>query len=140
MCLSRLSQRPKKSKNFKLRKGWKIVEVYINHANDRAKPKAQYMHQYHKGRTTIFLDRWLESKKKVKRFADNIRYAPRFHVYLTRPEKREESGSIAIVPVRFKSPVATGYQEGLACVVASKIFLSQRSVTTAFKRVRGEIK
>ena len=115
MCLSKLSNRPKNLKTYKLGVGWKVFNTTL----DGKKPR--FVNYNHKGRCTVQLKTWLVSNKPICVLGPNIAYPPRFHIYLRKPRNEP----IRTFKVKFKDPVAVGYQWGRPVVVASKMYVME---------------
>jgi hypothetical protein len=109
MCLTSISKRPRELLSYRQRYGWKI---FYNYRTTSTLLFAVYKHN---GKAKVPMNRWLVSHAKPRMVSDNMKYAPRFHVYLQRPRHG------LIRRVLFRYPVVTGYQCGCPVVVASRI-------------------
>ena len=112
-------------KGYKTKTGYKIFRY--------SDGKLHFLMQQHNRKYVVPIDKWLVTNKKKKANMNFKRgsYMLRFHVYLTRPRINDLNENEIIVRVKFKEPVATGYQDNRACVVASKIIVTKRTFDLA---------
>jgi hypothetical protein len=125
MCLDSYSLKPRRLPNYKAHVGWKVFRKLndVLHFSNYGVNK--------KDRDDLKVPRGIELTSSVTR-ANSIefenyprRYVPYFHIYLTKPNKPNKpplEGSFVIVPVKFKNPTTTGYQDH-PVVVAKKMFV-----------------
>lgn len=122
MCLTSLSDKPKLLPTYRQRIGWKIFKY------EPDKDYVSFTFFNHHGKYKVATKRWLTSTKLVQTFITSgyyprkIRYAPRFHIYLSKPKlNRFHICCRRVYKVQFKYPVAIGYQSGGPVVVATKM-------------------
>jgi hypothetical protein len=112
MCLTSISKQPRELLSYRQRYGWKTFTIINNFRHTGELSFAIYKHN---GRNKVPMNRWIVSHAKSRMVDYDIKYAPRFHVYLRRPVYG------IVRKVLFRYPVATGYQFGRPIVVASRI-------------------
>jgi len=117
MCMDSLSSDGKKLRSYKQRYGWKIFMVDTN---------KNLCFEYYRHNNSIIVPRrkWIKTHKTCTELVyngDNKRYSRyplRFHIYLQRPTYGSDD---VVCKVRWKGPVAVGYQDGLPVVVANQL-------------------
>jgi hypothetical protein len=119
MCLARLDSSLKQKRAYKQRIGWKVFRHYES--------KLFFAIMFHNNKSECPTNRWLTSNKKGRiSCADtDQRYKPRFHVFLHKPKTNIDDYEV-VRKVKFKQPVATGWQDGHPIVVATKIFVEKQ--------------
>ena len=114
MCLTSLSDNPKKFLSYRQRYGWKVFHYFP------VARKLEFHCFSHNHSFEVPINKWIKSKEPMVSFGKRITYKPRFHIYLTNPSTKSfVTGYVR--RVLFRYPVAIGYQDRQAIVVASQI-------------------